>query len=373
MRRARASAQPSRRAMPPLLSFANVSKRFPDGGREIVVLDGVSLRDRGRRRGGRVRRAALGQVHAAAPGGRDRSPDAGTVRFDGRDVTRISAGERARLLRGPIALLSAPGLAAQPRRDASLDHVAMSLGSEGLTLREARRRALRTARAGGVRRALCGEELTASLSLAERARVMLARALVREPRLLLVDEPAPMPSLSDRERFCALLRAIAREREAWRCWWPPRTWRALQGVDVLMSISAGELVLDRGARARSCSSRAGARRRACAERELAGAARGRQALSRRRGDRARGRRRLASHRAGRARRALRPQRLGEDHAADARRRADRARRGERPLRRAATSPASPQRESARYRRHDVGLRLAGVSPDARRLARWTTR
>ena len=41
---------------------------------------------------------------------------------------------------------------------------------------------------------------------------MLARALVREPRLLLVDEPAPMPSLRDRERFCATLREVASER-----------------------------------------------------------------------------------------------------------------------------------------------------------------
>ena len=51
------------------------------------------------------------------------SPDAGTVRFDGRDVTRISQGERARLLRGPVALLSAADWLASPG-ETVLDHVA---------------------------------------------------------------------------------------------------------------------------------------------------------------------------------------------------------------------------------------------------------
>ena len=41
---------------------------------------------------------------------------------------------------------------------------------------------------------------------------MLARALAREPRLLVLDEPALMPNLGERDRFYALLRAAARER-----------------------------------------------------------------------------------------------------------------------------------------------------------------
>jgi len=71
---------------------------------------------------------------------------------------------------------------------------------------------------------------------------MLARALVREPRLLLVDEPAPMPSLTDHERFCATLRRIAAERGI-ALMMASENLATLGGMGTLMSLSArGELL-----------------------------------------------------------------------------------------------------------------------------------
>ena len=123
-----------------------------------------------------------------------------------------------------------------------LDHLAMSVGSSGLTLREAKHRALATLDAVGVS-APGAAQPTASLSSAERARVMLARALVREPKLLIVDEPAPMPSLGDRQKFCALLRSIARERGI-ALLIASEDLGTLGGMESLMSLSAGgELLL----------------------------------------------------------------------------------------------------------------------------------
>jgi ABC-type lipoprotein export system ATPase subunit len=222
----------------PLLSFANVSKRYPDGGREIVVLDEVSFELQtgaavgvyGARRSGK---STLLRLAAAIE-----SPDTGVVAFAGRDVSRISTRERARLLRSSVAFLTSADWLSSPG-ETVLDHVAMSLGSEGLTLREAKRRALGALDRVGVA-ALCAEEITASLSLGDRARVMLARALVREPRLLVVDEPAPMPSLGDRERFCAILRAVTGERGI-ALLMASEDMTTLRGVGALMSISAGEL------------------------------------------------------------------------------------------------------------------------------------
>ncbi len=63
---------------------------------------------------------------------------------------------------------------------------------------------------------------------------------MREPALLLVDEPAPLPSISEREQLCALLREIAAER-GMAMLIASQDMSALQGLDILMSISAGRL------------------------------------------------------------------------------------------------------------------------------------
>jgi ABC-type lipoprotein export system ATPase subunit len=234
-----ASAPLSLPAEPPaLLTFSNVSKRYPDGVREIVVLDAVSFELAAGTAVGVYGPRRSGKSTLLRLAGAIESPDAGSVAFAGRDVTRISPGERARLLRSSLALLTSADWISS-LGETVLDHVAMSLGSKGPTMREARRRALGALDAVGVA-ALCAEELTASLSLGERARVMLARALVREPRLLLVDEPAPMPSLGDRERFCATLREVCGERGI-ALLIASEDMATLQGVGALMSISAGEL------------------------------------------------------------------------------------------------------------------------------------
>jgi ABC-type multidrug transport system ATPase subunit len=224
--------------MAPLISFQNVSKRYPDGEREILVLDGVSMTIEagasvgvyGTRRSGKstLLRLAAGIV----------LPDAGSVRFDGLEMAAMSAGARGRLLRGAIAFMSAEDWRAHPG-ETVIDHVATSLGSEGMTMREARRRAVRILDQLGIG-AAGAQEIAASLSLTDRTRVMLARALAREPRLLVLDEPALMPNLGDRDRFYAQLRTAAREREM-ALLIASEEMAALQGVGVLVSIADGEL------------------------------------------------------------------------------------------------------------------------------------
>jgi lipoprotein-releasing system ATP-binding protein len=224
--------------MTPLLSFLNVSKRYPDGGRAILVLDRVSLEiDAGVSAGVYgARRSGKSTLLRLAAG--IALPDSGTVCFDGRDMARMTSAERGRLLRGAIAFMSADDWRASPG-ESVVDHVATSLGSEGLTMREARHRALRVLEEVGVG-AAGAEEMTASLSLTERTRVMLARALAREPRLLMLDEPALMPNLGERDRFYEMLRSAARERNM-TLLLASEEMAAMQGFGVLMSIAEGEL------------------------------------------------------------------------------------------------------------------------------------
>jgi predicted ABC-type transport system involved in lysophospholipase L1 biosynthesis ATPase subunit len=222
----------------PLLSFSRVERRLRDGTREMVVLKEVSFELHagasagvyGRRRSGK---STLLRLAAAIE-----APDAGTIRLDGRDVMGVSAGERARLMRSSVALLRSGDWLPSPG-ETVLDHVAMSLGSVGFTLREARRMAFEMLERVGIS-GVGTTEMTAALSLREQARVMLARALVRGPGLLVVDEPAPMPSLAERDEFCALIRSQAREREI-ALLMASEDMTVLQGLEVLMSLSAGEL------------------------------------------------------------------------------------------------------------------------------------
>ncbi len=245
--------------MTPLLSFLNVSKSYPDGDRELLVLDrvsleidaGVSVGVYGPRRAGKSTLLRLAAGIAL--------PDAGTICFEGRDIAQMPGSERGRLLRGKIAFVSAVDWRATPG-ESVLDHVATSLGSEGLTMRDARRRAMHVLDRVGV--AAGAEELTTSLSQTERARVMLARALARAPKLLVLDEPALLPSLGERERFYSLLRSEAEELDS-TLLIASEEMSALQGVGVMMSIGDGEVV---GPQERGTVVRLPGRRRAHGER-----------------------------------------------------------------------------------------------------------
>jgi ABC-type multidrug transport system ATPase subunit len=221
----------------PLLAFEAVSKSYPDGVRDLVVLDrasfevhaGVFVGVMGARRSGK---STLLRIAAGIE-----APTAGTVRFEGRDLAGMSSVDRERLLRRGIALMSVQDWSPNPD-ERVIDHVALSLGSYGSAVRDARYRARRVLDRVGM--GGCADDLVCSLSLGDRARVVLARTLVREPSLLLVDEPAVMPSLSERDEFCGLLRSLAAEQNVTLVV-ASEDMAPLHGASVLMSIGDGEL------------------------------------------------------------------------------------------------------------------------------------
>ncbi len=190
-----------------LLSFNHVTKRYPRGREQLVVLDGVSMAidadDQvglwGTRRSGK---STLLRIAAGIE-----QPDEGSVCWKGRVISQMSAGERARLLRGGGIGLASTDWRPQPNHRA-LEHVALPLLSDRTSLRGAKiaaRRALDRVEAG-----YCADLWTQRLSVGELMRVALARALVRDPRLLLVDEPAVLPSPAESEEFYVLLRNLGR-------------------------------------------------------------------------------------------------------------------------------------------------------------------
>jgi putative ABC transport system ATP-binding protein len=225
-------------ATTPLLAFENVSKLYTDGNREILALDRVSFE---------VHAGTFVAIYGARQSGKStlvrlmagiEAPTTGTVRFEGRDVASMSSTDRSQILRSRVAFVSPQDWSSSPGQRV-VDHVILASASKGLNLREARRRALpMLAEVGLGDRA---EEPASLLSPPERMRVMLAQALIREPSLLLLDEPAVFPSPAEKDAFLAWLRALVEERQMTLVV-ASVDMRALQGATELMSIADGELI-----------------------------------------------------------------------------------------------------------------------------------
>jgi putative ABC transport system ATP-binding protein len=135
-------------------------------------------------------------------------PDSGSVLVGGRDVSVLSARESARyrmrelgFIRQSLDLI--PGATA-------LDNAAMKLLGRPAGVREARRRVEPLLTRLGL-----GERLTSraeQLSMGERQRVMIARALSTDPKLVLADEPTGSLDSERGGEVLALLSGLCRER-----------------------------------------------------------------------------------------------------------------------------------------------------------------
>lgn len=192
------------------LELEGVVKHYVGSGEEVRAIDGLSLR---------VEPGEL--VALTGPSGSGKStlllliggliaPDAGTVRFDGRDLARLDEQGRAAYLQRDVGFIyqSFPLL---PRVKV-VENAAVKLMLGGTGMREAQ--ALVTP---WLERVGLGDRLAHTpeqLSGGERQRVAIARALAGEPKLILADEPTGnLDSMRSRE-IVSLLRSVAHERNA---------------------------------------------------------------------------------------------------------------------------------------------------------------
>jgi putative ABC transport system ATP-binding protein len=93
----------------------------------------------------------------------------------------------------------------------ALDNATIKLTGGGCTLREGRRRAMPWLERVGM--AARAEDTPEQLSMGERQRIAIARALANEPRLLLADEPTGNLDSKRSREVLALMRDICHERE----------------------------------------------------------------------------------------------------------------------------------------------------------------
>jgi ABC-type lipoprotein export system ATPase subunit len=191
-------------ATPPLLSIENVSKTYCRGPHELRVLREVSLEFYpgdfiaiyGQRSAGKT---TLLKVAAGYE-----SPDEGLVCFDGQDLNALPRKRLAELHLHEIGWVHRTGPQSHDLR--VIEHVALALLSDHGHYVAHKKAKTALARVGV---AECAFETWTNLSDAERMSVAIAQAIVRGPRLLLVDDPTAGLDALERERLVALLRETA--------------------------------------------------------------------------------------------------------------------------------------------------------------------
>jgi putative ABC transport system ATP-binding protein len=191
------------------LELRELVKHYSSGEETVRAVDGVSLR---------IEPGELVALYGPSGSGKSSllmliaallAPDSGSIMFGGRDVACLSGAEAAEYRRREVGLVSQefhliPGASA-------LDNALIKLPVLGFSLKEARARTLPwLERVGLAGRA---EHTPERLSMGERQRVTIARALAAEPRLLLADEPTGNLDSSRTNEILSLLREICRERE----------------------------------------------------------------------------------------------------------------------------------------------------------------
>ena len=166
-----------------MLRLEGVKKAFRRGREEVVALDGVDLALEGGEFLALVGPSGSGKstlLHLA--GGLDR-PDAGRVLLDDRDLSTLSAGDRAQLRRRQVGFVFQffhliPTLTVA-------ENVELPLVLDGRRNANGRVREMLN-RVGLDGRA---DHLPGELSGGEMQRTAIARALAAKPRLILADEP----------------------------------------------------------------------------------------------------------------------------------------------------------------------------------------
>lgn len=193
-----------------LLEITGLGKRFPDGLRELAVLSDVNVEVYagdfvglwGMTRSGK---STLLRIIAGVE-----LPDEGSLRLDGVELTGLAQDARVRLVRENVAL-AAFGWQAHRNRLVR-EHIALAASADprvtGRGARAMARRALK-----GLDVLACADRRLDQLSFDEQTRVELARAIVRGPRLLLIDDPPSLPSPEEDSRLREAMVGLGEETD----------------------------------------------------------------------------------------------------------------------------------------------------------------
>jgi oligopeptide/dipeptide ABC transporter ATP-binding protein len=201
----------------PLLAVDALVKRFQLGGppwrrQAVHAVDGVGLTLRAGETLGLVGESGSGKSTLGRMIVRLLDSSAGSIRFEGEDVTRLRGGKLRALRRRVQMIFQDPYASLNPRMTVR-DIVAEPLRNLGIASGAAADRLVRDA----LDRCGLGESALARLPRAfsggQRQRIGIARALVVQPRLIVADEPVSALDVSIQAQIVNLLQDLQAEQK----------------------------------------------------------------------------------------------------------------------------------------------------------------
>jgi peptide/nickel transport system ATP-binding protein len=205
--------------MAPLLDARGLRKHYPIRGGMLMrtqawvrAVDDVSFTVEPEETLGVVGESGCGKSTLARLLLRLVEPDAGTVTFLGEDLLGANRTRLKRLRRDMQLVFQDPHASLNPRLTIE-DAVAFSLIVHGTSRREARARSWRLLERVGLDPRLYGRRYPHELSGGQRQRVNIARALVLDPKLLVLDEPVSALDKSVQAQVLNLLQDLKAERQ----------------------------------------------------------------------------------------------------------------------------------------------------------------
>lgn len=193
-----------------MLELHEIIKYYRIGESEPVhAVDGVSLK---------VRKGELVALYGPSGSGKSTlllliaallRPDSGSIVLDGHEISALSDQQAARYRLRELGFVRqtlnlTPGVSA-------IDNAALKLMGMGVRAREAREQVTPLMDTLGLEDRL--HHRPDQLSMGERQRVMIARALSTEPKLVLADEPTGSLDSRRGQEVLELLTKVCRERE----------------------------------------------------------------------------------------------------------------------------------------------------------------
>ena len=196
-----------------VISIQNVSKSFSrDGAGAVVALRNVTID---------VPRGAVMGVIGESGSGKSTlarvvlgliKPESGTVRVFGKDLYNLAPTEARPLREKMTVVFQEPFESLNPRmRVLHIVEEPLLIHRWNMTRSERRARVIRTLEDVGLGE-LVAEKFPSALSGGEQQRVSIARALMTDPEVLILDEPTSSLDVSVRSRILALLARIRSER-----------------------------------------------------------------------------------------------------------------------------------------------------------------